>query len=279
MKGRLACAVLGLAVVLGGCGDGKREGESSRDQSYKPAPLDKGKPDKGDFVLDMKKPKGDDADAAFLLKDQEPQILVDGLNETFRLPRDIRIILETGASDDDTSPYYDPTDGNVHVPYEFFYETVGVFLELGDKERVALDEGVAALEFVVYHEIGHALVDTLRIPITGREEDAVDGLAAAILTLAVDEGAESLLTAADWFAGLSELGGDTIGAEQFADVHSLDDQRFYSLLCWVYGSDPDTYVFLVKDGDLPKSRASGCVDEYLQNVSSWVELLDPWLKE
>ena len=267
---------LGLALAVGGCGDDDDE-KSSRDATYKPGP--KGKPDKGDFVLDMRRPRGDDGDAAAILRQQEPQILVDGLNENFRLPRDIAIIFETGESDDDTSPYYDPNDGNIHVPYEFFYETIGVFLSLGSNDARAIDEAVATLEFVLYHEVGHALTDALNLPVTGREEDAVDGLATAILTLAVAKGSQSVLTAADWFSGLSQLSGNTIGADQFADVHSLDDQRFFSLLCWVFGSDPDKHKGLVRSGALPRSRALGCVDEYVQNVESWIELLDPWLNE
>ena len=279
VKGRLACAVLGLAVVLGGCGDGKREGESSRDQSYKPAPLDKGKPDKGDFVLDMKKPKGDDADAAFLLKDQEPQILVDGLNETFRLPRDIRIILETGASDDDTSPYYDP-NGRKRP------RAVRVLLRDGGRVPRARGQGAGGprrgrlgARVRGLPRVGHALVDRLQDPDHGPRGGRRRRPGHRDPHPGRGRGADTVLTAADWFAGLSELGSDTIGAEEFADVHSLDDQRFYSLLCWVYGSDPDTYAFLVKDGDLPKGRALGCPDEYIRNVESWIELLDPWLKE
>jgi hypothetical protein len=280
VKGLAIAFCVAAGAAFAGCADGD-DAQSSRDQAYEAErkPGQKGKPDEGDFVLELRQPRGDDGDAHALIKDQDPKILVEGLNENFRLPRDIKIIFETGQNDDDTSPYYDPDDGNIHVPYEFFYETIGVFLETGDGEDAAVDNAVDALEFVIYHEVAHALIDALRIPVTGREEDAADGLATAILTLAVEQGPGTVLTAADWFYALSELGGDTIGADQFADVHSLDDQRFYSLVCWVYGSNPDRYVRLIKRGDLPKSRAVGCVDEYLQNVESWIELLDPWLNE
>ena len=266
-----------MALALAGCGDG--DSDSAREGAYKPPPESKRvKPDKGDFTLELRKPRGDDRDAHDLLREQEPRVVTDGLNESFRLPRDIAIIFET-IPGGDTSPYYDPADGNIHVPYEFFYEAIGVFLGLGSKDEEAIDEAIDVVEFVVYHEVGHALVDALDIPVTGREEDAVDGLAAAILIGVIEQGAGTVLTAADWFAGLSEFGGDTIVAEQFADVHSLDDQRFYSLLCWVYGSNPDRYRWLVRNGDLPRSRALGCPEEFVQNVESWVKLLDPWLKD
>ena len=268
---------LALALAIAGCGDG--DSESAREGAYKPpANSTRVKPDNGDFILKLKRPRGDDRDAHALLVEQEPEIVVEGLNENFRLPRDITIVFET-LPKGDTSPYYDPNDGNIHIPYEFLYETLGVFLELGSGDEEAIDEAVDVLEFVVYHEVGHALVDALNIPITGREEDAVDGLAASILIGVVEQGTGTVLTAADWFAGLSAFGGDTIVAEQFADVHSLDDQRFYSLLCWVYGSDPDRHAGLVKRGDLPRSRALGCNEEFIQNVESWLKLLDPWLKD
>ena len=51
------------------------------------------------------------------------------------------------------------------------------------------DEAVAgAFIFVFFHELGHALIDVYELPITGREEDAVDQLSTWILTDGTDDG-------------------------------------------------------------------------------------------
>jgi hypothetical protein len=55
-----------------------------------------------------------------------------------------------------------------------------------------------------------------------------------------------------------------VDESDFADVHGLDAQRLYNVLCMAYGSDPDSYRGLVDRGYLPKDRAEGCADEYAQ---------------
>jgi len=60
--------------------------------------------------------------------------------------------------------------------------------------------------------------------------------------------------------------------------HSLSEQRFYNILCLVYGSNPEKFNFLVEDGDLPEERAEICPSEYERKVNSWDTLLSPYWK-
>ncbi|MET0284227.1 MAG: DUF4344 domain-containing metallopeptidase, partial [Polyangiales bacterium] len=60
--------------------------------------------------------------------------------------------------------------------------------------------------------------------------------------------------------------------------HSLNQQRFYQILCLVYGSNPRAYQALVSDGVLPASRAQRCPAEYAQKSAAWEQLLEPWAK-
>jgi len=54
-------------------------------------------------------------------------------------------------------------------------------------------------EFVFYHEMGHALVDAYQLPVLGKEEDAVDTLAAIVSADFLEE-PESALAGAESFA-------------------------------------------------------------------------------
>ena len=54
------------------------------------------------------------------------------------------------------------------------------------------------------------------------------------------------------------------GEDDFADVHGLDRQRFYNVLCIAWGSDPKRYSFAKELGKLPDERAEGCADEHHQ---------------
>src|SRR6185295_2240523 len=62
-------------------------------------------------------------------------------------------------------------------------------------------KAIAAMVFVFYHELGHALIDIYDLPVTGREEDAVDQLATVMLLETWDgEESELAMTAsAEWF--------------------------------------------------------------------------------
>jgi hypothetical protein len=131
--------------------------------------------------------------------------------------------------------------------------------------------------FVFFHEIGHALVDVLELPITGREEDAVDQLSAWLL-IDNEDGDDAVLNGALSFEVASRE-TDEVTEDDFADEHSLNEQRVYNMLCWVYGSNPDKYGAMVEDELLPAARAERCEGEYRQLDRSWSRLLEDHVRE
>ena len=111
-----------------------------------------------------------------------------------------------------------------------------------DHAAYHLGELFAELEyFVLFHEVGHALVDQWNIPVLGREEDAVDAFSTIFMTEFVKRG-DFALAGADFFYYLANTGH--LKEVDFADEHSFDKQRAYSIACWVYGSDPVKYADL-----------------------------------
>ncbi len=167
-----------------------------------------------------------------------------------------------------------PDRGEVIMCYELLAFARGI---LGDGastaeevEEMALGAGI----FFLLHELGHALVHQLELPIVGREEDAVDGLATVIL---VEAGAESdALAAVDFFAAMARFMGNAGAELQFWDVHSLDQQRVYEIGCLVYGSNPEAFEALVAPDLLPAERAQTCPREYQQRSQAWDQLLGPY---
>jgi hypothetical protein len=67
------------------------------------------------------------------------------------------------------------------------------------------------------------------------EEDAADQLAGLVLITTGDSGLEIAMRGAQFFRLLALSGAKT----PFFNEHSLDAQRYYNLLCMVYGSNPD----------------------------------------
>lgn len=200
--------------------------------------------------------------------------VVDFLNEKFRLKQPLKIIF--GGDD---GPLYDPGTNRILVPYSFVDE-IGQRFEAADyaKTGVNVDDAVMdSLMHTLFHEIGHALIPMYDLPVLGKEEDAVDGLATILLIEYFEQGEEIALSAADLFSLESE-DVQVFSHEDFWDEHSLDIQRYYSTLCYIYGSDPDKYAHLKEDAELSDDRAELCIEEYDNAVDSWFTLLESHIK-
>lgn len=194
------------------------------------------------------------------------------LNGVFLLPRDLAIGFDQCG---EPNAFYDREARSVILCYEL----LGIFTrrfqeELGEDADKVGDAVMGAVAFVFFHELGHALVDVLELPVTGREEDAVDQLATLILADGSDAGERSALHGALSFYLDGEKGGE-VDDSAFWDEHSLNAQRFYNIVCWVYGHAPERHADLVEDGTLPEERAQRCPDEWSQLERSWTTLLEP----
>ena len=172
--------------------------------------------------------------------------------------------------------FYDPTSRQIVMCYELIDEIALDLAEVAETEEELSLGIVHTLLFIFYHELGHALTDIHDLPITGREEDAVDQLSTIILIRVGEDGEEAVLDGASWFLLRAEK--TDLDESAFADEHSLDAQRFYNLACLVYGNSPQTQSYIVEDGYLPEERAERCEAEYARISNSWDNLLSPYLK-
>lgn len=244
---------------------------SFSNDGWLPFPALPGK-DAGDFKIGFapekgKKPKKLDADLQ-----KSFQGLADGLNETFALPHDVYI---AAAECGESNAFYDSEKKQLLMCYELYAEFDELFKAEYPKEAER-DEAVSgAFIFVFFHELGHALIDVYELPITGKEEDAVDQLSTWILTDGTDDGELIAINGAIAFALLGDANKDL----PFWDEHSLGQQRFYNTICLIYGNNPEKYADFVKNGTLPKNRAGRCTNEYAQIDRAWSKLLAPFVKQ
>lgn len=157
-------------------------------------------------------------------------------------------------------------DSDTHV-LTFCYELVREFIMMGARggqfELTPEQAVVGPLLFIVLHETAHAVFHILAIPVLGQEEDAADQLAVLAATRFGGDFAERMLRAAAFMYDHDSKVRKP-GEEDFADVHGLDRQRFYNVLCLAWGADPKLYDFAKDLGKLPQERAEGCSAEYEQ---------------
>lgn len=208
---------------------------------------------------------------------QLPEIkAIDGM---FLLPRPLRYVTAECQSVD---AFYAPATGEVVL----CYETMQVLLNQAETVAEASKLGpdfpqqylMANLRFILLHETGHALIDLFDLPITGREEDAVDQLATTLMQKfsSVEETphqvSENLRMAGNWLLARAQ---GQYHVDAYADEHALGEQRYFNLQCLIYGSNPARFLSVVTEGDLPEARARRCPQEWERVNRSWLRLLLP----
>jgi hypothetical protein len=241
--------------------------------------------DKGDFKLAYVPVKNEQhAHLEKMLTDSKLfDRFAEDLNKNLALPLDISIKFtecadlpeaqQMGAA----NAWYNPEDHSVTMCYELMAKSEELFRD-DEKTPQDLEEAVkGSTAWTFYHELGHAMIDIYKLPLTGKNEDAADQISTYTLINGGDEGEKYALSGAEDFG--REAGTDNdLNDLQFADTHSLGKQRFYNIVCWVYGQNEEKYTHLVEEGALPENRAGRCKEEYDTMTRSWETLLAPHKK-
>lgn len=201
--------------------------------------------------------------------------LAQEVNDWFVLPYDIPIV---GSQCGEANDFWDPDEEKVILCYEDVDNSLQLFSDDPDPAAAARRIAVGAF----YHELGHMAIDIYELPVTGREEDVADQLAAYWLLEPVDgkvnaDNVQAAKDTADWYNLASAAPAD-LDESSFADEHTLDQARAYNFQCWIYGSDPQANADIVSSGQLPEDRAGQCEDEYGQLAYAWAALLEPHYK-
>ncbi|MBJ7399561.1 DUF4344 domain-containing metallopeptidase [Mycolicibacterium sp.] len=201
--------------------------------------------------------------------------LAQEVNDWFVLPYDIPVV---GSQCGEANDFWDPDEKKVILCYEDVDNSLQLFSDDPDPAAAARRIAVGAF----YHELGHMAIDIYDLPVTGREEDVADQLAAYWLLEPVDGkvNADNLQAAkdtADWYNLASAAPAD-LDEESFADEHTVDQSRAYNFQCWIYGSDTQANADIVSSGLLPEDRAADCEGEYEKLARAWGELLEPHYK-
>jgi hypothetical protein len=188
------------------------------------------------------------------------------LNQRYAIPGSVQV---AAAECGQANAFFRPRTNPPSVV--MCYELVDAIYDAFQRNRLTgeqLDTALrGTLDFIMYHEIGHALVGVLDLPITGREEDVADQFATLVLAY---HNPNSTVWAAQFF-GLQGFRQGPMSATVFADEHALNEQRFYNILCWTYGMSPANRASLLRS--IPRDRAVRCPDEYRRLATSLNTLL------
>ncbi|MFD0356410.1 DUF4344 domain-containing metallopeptidase [Streptomyces sp. NPDC127110] len=200
------------------------------------------------FTLRYETPDPADEDHAALLHAHRPaERAVAALNAYLDLPAPVTVLARS-CSGEGTG--YDPAARRIELCYD----------DLAD-DRDLLDDDAAAADVTaetVYHEAGHALIDTLGLPVASdrAEEDTADTFAAFMLIREGPRGERTLLAAAEAYRLEPP-------PEPGPDEHAPPAERAAAHLCLLHGAAPERH---------PGPAAPGC-------TPAWPTVRDAWTRE
>jgi len=129
--------------------------------------------------------------------------------------------------------------------------------------------------FTLYHEVGHLLIDKLKLPLLGREEDAADNIATWILLQkGTPEANQALEDAAKGWKMSGELYGDRYDDDDFAAGYTPDRHRSMQIVCLMVGADGSAFRPVANSFSMQAERQRSCHFDYEVVDRSISALLD-----
>jgi hypothetical protein len=196
------------------------------------------------------------------------------LNRALRVPRPINLSSgECGVPNAFFIPAQPEQADAIVLCTELLRAIAGDIARRNLGETLGLYAFTSQTLFILMHEVGHALVQVLDLPAVGQEEDAADQLA----TLFMVNEPMLAMWAAEFFG--SGLASRQTAGSGFADAHDFGPQRYFNILCWTFGADPDTRAYIVGASRLPPERTATCAAEFSRMRGAWERLLEPHLED
>lgn len=223
------------------------------------------------FVAKYGRPKSPDlyTFAVELRKIRVMENMAEVLSSAFSLPEQVALVMmECGQA----NAFYNRQQRAIILCYEMVkHIALGIqkdFARVASPDESNSATG-GAIGFILMHEVGHALIHLLDLPVLGREEDAADQISAFFM-LNSDKGLAHSVAGVLWSMRQNVL---VYTRKHFSDDHSLGPQRQSNIACWAFGKDPQKYQYLIQGGFLTVARARRCGAEFRQLDSSVRRLL------
>ena len=139
---------------------------------------------------------------------------------------------------------------------------------------------------IIFHEIGHLIIDEFNVPIFNNEEDVADSFMAWSLIQIPDEYTsyedyefwseephKVIKGISDYYYYLTLLRRDTseiygLKESEFG-VHSTDNKRFFNIACFMKGANPEVFNTYITKRGLDYILEDQCDYNYWQMSDAW----------
>lgn len=195
-------------------------------------------------------------------------------NDALTLPNDLPVKV---TECNQVNAFYDPDTHSISLCYELIDAIHQSYSSTAASDTAAQQFEITAkaMSFVFLHEAGHAFIHENNLGSLGGEEDVVDDISGVFFISHNLSDVPYLGTMA-----LVSLGQDSDVAA-YADEHSFSSQRYFNMICLIYGNDPDGHADLVGSADqwlLPPDRAARCPGEWADKQKGLAQLTAPFVR-
>ena len=127
------------------------------------------------------------------------------------------------------------------------------------------------LRMTLYHELGHAVIDQMNVPMFGPEENAADSFALVLANRLHSEAEMAVL-----IRDMTTLGRIEAGQELFDpwDEYMPGAQRMSRAICLYHGMNPTARAPLARALGMPSFMADECAEQSAVIQRAWGRILD-----
>jgi len=146
-----------------------------------------------------------------------------------------------------------------------------------EQQKTAITWAANNSLFVLYHEMGHLLIDQLDLPVLGKEEDAADNMASyALLKKHTHEADSAITDAAYGWLLTGQAYTPTPDDSDYYASHSLDRQRAFQIVCLMVGSNSKAFGKVADSYHMDSDRQDECAYDWKRLEKSMEGVLRPY---
>lgn len=232
----------------------------------------------GVFKIDYKKPSNSVHQKLYkALSNNDAIFLGDAvrfLNKLYDVPNDIQIVVADCGS---RNSRYNLGEITIYICYETIQYKVKDYRTPVSTKKEYLSRVFKNSVFTFWHEIGHAMIHQLELPISSgklNQEDLADEFAVlSMIWRKDDKWTNTIVTSALHYKNRVILAQREGLTRKKYGYHSPDDKRYYNLMCLLYGAKPITFKRLEEKLNDEPFSSSSCKSNYYIRDKYWSEML------
>ena len=207
---------------------------------------------------------------------------VSDLNRNFKLPNNIYIGLGECQHKD---AYYNKDSKTIIICYELIFDIHDKFLKEyetnGITEKQATVMTLNVIDYIFYHQLAHALYDTLysldNQKIEKNNEQMMNSFANQIKrSMQQDSKDNKIISVASWFKIMSET-QNTKSANVWNE-HGIGFEKFFHMACENSGLDRIKTLNFMEKGFIPAEKLVQCKIKYIEQKEKLEFMISPIMK-